>query len=338
MTQRSDRLTVAMPPMPGSIAYGGGLAFRPGEPGMGRALARLIAAAVALASAEPATAASPATRVWMRGIVFFPFDDAPATVDRLSGTVVPTRPGRLVDMNDVTSYAVEVGHADVRVPASTMTVLMNRYVLPAAGTSIRHVEVSFGDGAIHLRGTLRKAGVPIGFKATARASATPAGEMRLQVVSMKAAGFVPKSLLDALGLTLAKVARPDNPGIFRIVGDTMFVPVASVFPPPKLLGRLRSVQVTPQALVAVLEGGGASPPPPQRSACYISFRGGRVHFAKLTMTDTDLTMLPKTPAATLGFSPANYYRQLVAGYTLSTPGFGLVSHVTDYRELRRRRG
>jgi len=302
---------------------------------MSNAQLRLLAALFALASGETAAAAAQSTRIWMQGIVLFPFDNAPATVDRLSGTVIPTRAGRLVDMNDVTSYAVEVGNAQVRVPASKMTSLMNRYVLPAAGTSIRRVEISYGNGAIHLRGTLRKAGVPIGFRATALASATTAGEMRLQVVTMKAAGLIPKSLLDALGLTLAKVAQPDRPGVFRIVGDTMFVPVASMFPPPKLLGRLRSFQVTPQALVAVVEGGVTQPPPPQRSACFILFRGGRVHFAKLTMTDTDLTMLPKRPAQTLGFSPTNYYRQLVAGYTLSTPDFGLVSHVTDYRELRR---
>ena len=296
--------------------------------------ARLLAIILVVAGGGTAVAAAPVTRIWMRGIIMFPYDDGPAIVDQLSGIVIPTRPGRLVDMNDVTSYAVKVGHAEVHVPAATMAILMNRYVLPAAGTSISHVEVRFGDGVVLLRGKLRKAGVPIGFKATALASATPAGEMRLQVIKMKAAGFIPKSVLDALGLKLAKVAQPRNPRVFRIVGDSMFVPVASMFPPPKLLGRLRSIRVTPQALVAVL-GGGASPrPPPQKAASYIMFRGGRVHFAKLTMTDTDLTMVPRKPAATFGFSSANYYRQLVAGYTLSTPQLGLVSHVTDYRELR----
>jgi hypothetical protein len=302
---------------------------------MSKVPARLLATLVVVASGGTAIAAAPVTRIWMRGIVMFPFDDAPAMVDQLSGILVPTRPGRLVDMDDVTSYAVRVGHAEVRVPAATMAVLMNRYVLPAAGTSISHVDVRFGNGTILLRGKLRKAGIPVGFKATALPSVTPTGEMRLQVVRMKAAGFIPKSVLDALGLKLAKVAQPRNPGVFRIVGDTMFVPVASMFPPPKLLGRLRSVRVTPQALIAVLEGGASPRPPPQKAASYIMFRGGRVHFAKLTMTDTDLTMMPRKPSATFGFSPANYYRQLVAGYTLSTPQRGLVSHVTDYRELRR---
>jgi hypothetical protein len=299
--------------------------------------ARLLAIPLALAAGGTAVAAAPATRIWLRGIVLFPYDDAPAMVDQLSGILIPTRPGRLVDMDDVTSYAVKVGYAQVHVPASTMAILMNRYVLPAARTSISHVEVRFGDGAIELRGKLRKAGVPISFRATALASVTPAGEMRLQVIKMKAAGFIPKSVLDALGLKLAKVAQPSNPRVFRIVGDSMFVPVASMFPPPKLLGRLRSVRVTPQALIAVLEGGAAPKPPPQKAASYIMFRGGRVHFAKLTMTDCDLTMVPRKPAATFGFSPANYYRQLVAGYTLSTAQRGLVSHVTDYRELRGKR-
>jgi len=51
---------------------------------------------------------------------------------------------------------------------------------------------------INLRGKLKMAGLPIGFSATALATPTPSGDLRLQVIKMKAAGFIPKSLLDAL--------------------------------------------------------------------------------------------------------------------------------------------
>jgi hypothetical protein len=241
-------------------------------------------------------------------------------------------------MDDVTSYSVEVGHAEVHVPPQTLAALMNRYLLPAARTDIHDVTLRMGDGAIELRGKLRKAGVDVGFKATAVASATPRGEIRLQVVKMTAAGFIPKSLLDALGLTMAKVGQPKVRSVFRIEGNTLYAPVASIFPPPKFNGRLKSVRITPQFLTAVLEGGGAAgPPPPQGPGPSMMFRGGRVQFGKLVMTDTDMTLLPKKPADTLGFSAAHYYRQLVAGYSVSKPDFGLVSYVVDYRDLTRGR-
>ena len=35
----------------------------------------------------------------------------------------------------------------------------------------------------------------------------------------------------------------------------------------------------------------------------------------------------------LGFSPAGYYRQLVAGYSVPQPNRGLVAHVPDYLSL-----
>jgi hypothetical protein len=237
-------------------------------------------------------------------------------------------------MDKVTSYSIRVSHTEVRMSAASLSALLNSYVLPSAGTNIRNVNVTFDNGAVRLRGTLKKAGLPIGFSATALATPTPTGELRLQVVKMKAAGFIPKSLLDALGLTLEKTAEPQRRGVFRIEGDTLFVPVSSMFPPPKFYGALRTVRVTPQGLDAVIVGRKVGPPPPERSASYLIFRGGKVQFGKLTMTNSDLTLLPRSKTTTLGFSPNRYFQQLVGGYSVSKPDRGLVSYVADYRNLK----
>jgi hypothetical protein len=169
----------------------------------------LALAALLMPAGAQAKPSSPRTRIWMRNIVLFPFDDAPARVVRMSGTAVPTRRGRMIDMNDVTSYAVRVRQAEMVMPAATMQVLMNRHIIPQADTAIKQVGVSYGHGVILMRGVLQK-GVPVGFTAQAVASVTPDGEMRLTVTRMKAAGFIPKGVMHALGLNLAKVAQPDN--------------------------------------------------------------------------------------------------------------------------------
>lgn len=277
-----------------------------------------------------------ATRIWMRNVVMFPYDEAPATVVRLSGTAVPTRVRRLIDMDDVTSYAIRVRYAEMRMSPATMEALMNRYILPSADTAIKRVSIRFGTGTIEMRGTMHKLGAPIGFTATAVASPTPQGEMRITVVKMKAAGFIPKSVMDALGLKMSKVAQPDNRRVFRIVGDTMIIPVSSMFPPPKFFGPLRSVRVTPTGMYSVVGSGSFDPPGGLSAEPYIHMRGGRVNFARLTMSPTNLTMVPKVRSSTLGFSPRNYYRQLAGGYTISRPDYGLTGHVADYRSLRDR--
>jgi hypothetical protein len=296
------------------------------------ALLAVPAFGLCLSAASPPAVAEAGTGFWMRNIVMFPLNDAPATVVRLSGTAVPTRKGQIIDMNDVESYAVRVRYAQMVVPAATMQALMNQYILPSAHTAIERVSIRFGNDVIFMRGTIRK-GVPIGFTAEAVAAATPDGEMRLTVTKMKTAGIIPKGVMDALGLKMSKVAQPDNRHVFRIVGDTMILPVSSMFPPPKFLGPLRSVRVTPQGMTAIV--GTGTPDGPRRTSTspFIHMRGGRIRFAHLTMAPTDLTMVAKSSTATLGFSPAHYYRQLLAGYSVSQPDFGLVGHVADYRGL-----
>jgi hypothetical protein len=49
------------------------------------------------------------------------------------------------------------------------------------------------------------------------------------------------------------------------------------------------------------------------------------------MAPVDLTMVPKTRSAMLGFSPTHYYRQLTAGYSISTRDLGRTSHIADFR-------
>lgn len=306
---------------------------------MRRTLKRILIAAAlwpVVASPAPSAAKSapPDVRIWMRNVVMFPLPNAPATVTRLSGTAVPTRSGRLIDMDDVTSYAVRVKHGEMVIPAASMEALMNQHILPQAKTAIKRVSVTFGNGVIVMRGVLQK-GVPVGFTAQAVASPSHNGEMRITVTKMKAAGFIPKSVMDALGLKLSKVAQPNNTGVFRIVGDTMIIPVSSMFPPPRFLGPLRSVRVTPQGLIGVV-GTGGDDAPLRMAGPYIQMRGGVLNFAHLTMSPTDLTMVPKTRAATLGFSPAQYYRQLLAGYSTVQADYGLVGHVADFRSLSAR--
>ncbi len=280
---------------------------------------------------SPGFAAGGPIRVWIRNVVLYPYRDAPAHVVALSGTVAPTRPGRMVVFDDISSYGIMVQHAEVRLSAATMTVLMNRYVLPASNGPIKHVDVSFGAGTIGMSGIMQKGKMRARFKATAVAAPTADGDMRIRVVKMTAGGFVPKGLMDALGLKMSKVAQPRNTWVFHIVGDDMIVPLVSMFPPPKVSGRLRSVSVTPRAMIAVIGSAGA-PPFPALGASYIHYRGGALKFAKLTMQDVNLTVVPKT-SAPLGFSPANYYRQMEAGFSVPQPDRGLVAHVPNYGAL-----
>ena len=73
--------------------------------------------------------------------------------------------------------------------------------------------------------------------------------------------------------------------------------------------------------------------PPVQAGSYIYFHGGTLSFAKLTMHDTDLVIVPEDTSKPLAFSPAHYYAQLEAGHTEALPNFALAAHVQDFRVL-----
>ena len=64
------------------------------------------------------------------------------------------------------------------------------------------------------------------------------------------------------------------------------------------------------------------------------YEGNRLKFGKLTMNDTDLTLLDLDPRDPFDFYLDHYKEQLVAGYTKTTPSFGLRVHMVDFNKLR----
>jgi hypothetical protein len=57
----------------------------------------------------------------------------------------------------------------------------------------------------------------------------------------------------------------------------------------------------------------------------MQYCGGALRFGKLTMVDTDLLLVDTNQSDALAGSPAEYNRQLVAGYSKNTPARGLTS-------------
>ena len=298
------------------------------------ALSAMLAPAASAAPHErPVAAHDGGIQVSMRDVVLFPYDDVAAPVAELTGSVVPEHASGRVVMDDVTSYRVEVGHAEMRLSSADMTNLMNQHILPSARTPIRHVEVSFGDGAISMSGTMVKLGLPVPFTATATLQPTAAGDLRVHVTAMKAAGMIPKGLIDALGLELSNIAQPANRGVFHIEGDDMIVPVISMFPPPRFAGQIASVAIAPSGVSVVIGKPAPLAEPPLKAASYLHFTGGTLNFARLTMHDTDLSILGIDATRPLAFAPAHYYAQLEAGHTDALPGYALAAYVKDYRDL-----
>jgi hypothetical protein len=66
------------------------------------------------------------------------------------------------------------------------------------------------------------------------------------------------------------------------------------------------------------------------------FRGGKLRFGKLTMTDTDLALIDEDPKDPFDFNLDRYNDQRVAGYSKNTPSHGLKTFMPDADDLMTR--
>ncbi len=77
-------------------------------------------------------------------VVLYAYDNVAAAIGSLCGLARSERPGRLIVMDDVISYRIDVDSATMRLSADDMTHLMDHHVLPLAHTPIKDVIVRFG--------------------------------------------------------------------------------------------------------------------------------------------------------------------------------------------------
>jgi hypothetical protein len=69
------------------------------------------------------------------------------------------------------------------------------------------------------------------------------------------------------------------------------------------------------------------------SGNYMSYRGNRLAFGKLTMAEADMTLIDMDQADPFDFYLDRYLAQLSAGYTKITPNFGLRVYMKDVNKL-----
>ena len=105
-----------------------------------------------------------------------------------------------------------------------------------------------------------------------------------------------------------------------------------LIPEPRFSGRLTNVRIEGDRIVEVF---GTRPAHGADSVAksYMHYRGGVLKFGKLTMSDTDLRLIDEDPRDPFEFSPAQYVKQLAAGYSKSLPNGGLRTFMPDLNRL-----
>ncbi|HET9087819.1 MAG TPA: hypothetical protein VFN53_09870 [Acidobacteriaceae bacterium] len=274
------------------------------------------------------------TSISMRHVIYHVLPNVALSIESLDGVMVQARPGQIISLDDPASFALQIHSAQSSISSAHLSALVNSYILPRAGTPVRDLSMTLNpDQTVSVTGTFHKL-VDLHFTSRATLQVTPGGNMRMHFFDMRVGRILHESILDFLGMNVAKVAQPRNPRAFRVEGNDMIFPISQMFPPPRIDGKLQSLSIAQGRLRLIFGGSPAAPSaPPQQARSYVMFHGGSMRFGRLTMTPVEMELVNLKPASHFDFSMARYSEQLVAGYSKSLPNGGLVVHMAGYKDV-----
>ncbi|HEY9228093.1 MAG TPA: hypothetical protein VIP11_15660, partial [Gemmatimonadaceae bacterium] len=259
-------------------------------------------------------------------------------VRSLRGEVVSTEPGTIASLDDPKSFSIRATSGTVALDGNAITALLNEVAFNYPGAPLKGLRVRIENGQLVQRGTLHK-GVSIPFEMWSVPVLEPDGRLRLHPDKLQIFGVNGLILMRALGLSLEKMMDLSGSRGASVSGDDILLDPLKIIPPPTVQGRLRAVRIEGNYLVQEFARTAADTvfgtfvKPDSGSKNFIYFRGGKLHFGKLTMTDTDLLIHDEDESDPLDLYFAEYNRQLVAGHTKNLLNFGLRTWMVDFSEL-----
>ena len=252
----------------------------------------------------------------------------------LDGQLERTSNGTPPTFDDKQSFVILINSAEIAIDANALTALLNNYVFRRADAPIKNLRVTLENGVMKQTGIVHK-GIDLPFEMRADVSATPDGMLRLHPASFKVVHVPVKGTLHLLGLHLQDLIDPRGaPGV-SLVKDDLILDTSQMLPPPRMRGRVTAVKIEGDKLVEWVGRAGAAR---RETRNFIRFRGGVIRFGKLTMHDADLSLIDAEPKDPFEFSLDRYKDQLVAGYSKTTPSFGLEVFMPDLTKLNRKVG
>ena len=254
---------------------------------------------------------------------------------QLRGHLTPTKPGAIVVFDDRNSFALNLASAEIAISCKSLAQVLNEDAFSAHDAPIKDVSIESKNNQLIIKGKLHQKG-DVPFEMTGAISANPDGQIRLHADHVKAAHLPVKGLLDLLGIDLARLINTKKVHGLTAEKDDLILDPEQILPPPRIQGRVTAVHVQGNEIVQVYGAPQVSNPAARISGNYMAYWENDLRFGKLTMNQADLILIDLDPQDPFDFNLDHYTEQLVAGYTKTTPEFGLRVYTRDYNKLRSR--
>lgn len=275
-------------------------------------------------------------QVAMKNVMYHFTDRIAAHIIRLQGQVLPIKPGSLVVFDDRNSFMLNLTSAEIAISCNSLAQVLNEDVFSSADAPIKDVAIESRNNQLLIKGKLRKKG-DVPFETIGTLSVEGDGRIRLHTEHLKAAHLPVKGILDLLGIDISRMINTKKVQGVSADKDDLILNPEEILPPPRIKGKISAVRVRGNDIIQVFGSPQPSGFASKQSGNYMAYREGRLRFGKLTMDDTDLVLIDMDPGDPFDFYLDHYKEQLVAGYTKTTPQFGLRVYTRDYNKLPKQR-
>ncbi len=267
-------------------------------------------------------------------VIFLESSGLQLRTDWLQGRLYPTRAGTVPSLDDPASFKVEVeaGKTEISLPDLSRT--LKATVLK--NSKLKNVRIlARGRQEIEIDARLQKV-VPLPVQLLGEIAATRDGRLAIRIQSLKVLHIPFKGLLRAVHLSPSELVDVHDSKAIQIQGESIYLNTDQLLPPPRKFGNLTSVHFTeagdleedygsPTALGDLARRG--------KAQNFMQLEGGAVRFGKLTMQNTDMTLIDSSPGDWFQFDLEHYRSQLVAGDLHMTMSGGLLVFTPDYDKI-----
>jgi hypothetical protein len=291
--------------------------------------------------APPPPSSRGLTREVMKNVDFHADDLLVYRIRTIRGSLLRRYKSTPPVFDDKRSFILKIDSAVIGIGMDTLANLMNSYVFAYPGAPLKNFHFSAEGNQLKASGTVHKI-MDLPFEIKGILSATPDGKIRIHATSIKAAGLPVKSFLHLFGVELDDVIKAREARGLKLDDNDLIIDPEQVTPPPLIRGKVTAVQIVGDEVIQVFGGSkNLSEAEIVRLANsrsggnYLYYRGGMLRFGKLTMTHADMKIVDANPKDPFDFSIDHYNEQLVAGYSKTTPRYGLIAYLPDYYKIRK---
>ena len=269
----------------------------------------------------------------MQSVRYHFTETATVYIKTLSGELLPTEGAEFPIFDDRNSFRLRIGYAEIDIAAPDLASIFNSYVFSRASSPLKGVTMSIENGRLKIKGKLHDVGTIL-FETESTLSPTDDGKLLLRTGKVKALHVPVKGIMNLFGVEIADLIKNGKlPGI-EARGDDLVLDPSLVFPAPHMDGRVSGARIEGNTIVLTF-GDKNRATKTRQAGNYMSFRGNRLRFGKLTMTDVDMILIDMDPTDPFDFFLDRYKEQISAGYSKISSNSALRIFVRDFNKLKK---